>query len=155
MSVKPIPDDYPQVIPYLTVDDASAAIAFYVDVFDAKERTRMDGPGGTIAHAEIEIGRGMVMLSDEFPDMGGRTPRSVGGTPVTVMTYVADVDATFRRALDRGAREVRPIENQFYGDRSGQFEDPFGHLWYVATRIEDLSEEEMMQRAASMGDPGS
>jgi PhnB protein len=154
MSVEPIPDDYPQVIPYLTVDDAAQRSR-------STRRARREGadadgrPRRQDRAREIDIGRGCVMLSDEFPDMGGKTPRTVGGTPVTVMTYVADVDATFRRALDRGAREVRPIENQFYGDRSGQFEDPFGHLWYVATHIEDLSEEEMMQRAASMGDPGS
>ncbi len=148
MPVKPIPDDYPQVIPYLTVDGASAAIDFYVKVFGAKERMRMEAPGGKIGHAEIEIGRGLVMLSDEFPDMGTKSPGTVGGTPVTVMAYVEDVDATFRRALDGGATEVRPVENQFYGDRSGLFEDPFGHLWYVATHVEDVSEEEMAKRAA-------
>ena len=148
MSVKPIPDDYPQVIPYLTVDDAKQAIDFYCDVLGAKERMRMDGPDGKIGHAELEIGRGLVMLSDEFPNMGGKTPRTIGGTPVTVMTYVEDVDTVFAKALGRGAREVRPVENQFYGDRSGQFEDPFGHLWYVATHVEDVSEEEMGKRAA-------
>jgi len=150
MAVKPIPDDYPQVIPYLTVDDASAAIDFYERVLGAKERMRMAGPDGKIGHAEIEIGRGMVMLSDEFPEMGGRSPKSVGGTPVTVMAYVEDVDAVFQRALSGGATEKRPVGNQFYGDRSGQFEDPFGHLWYVATHVEDVSEEEMAKRSAEM-----
>ena len=150
MAVNPIPDDYPQVIPYLTVDNAKEAISFYSHVFGATERMRMDGPDGKIGHAELEIGKGLVMLSDEFPDMGGKTPRTVGGTPVTVMAYVADVDDAFKRALDRGAREVRPVENQFYGDRSGQFEDPFGHLWYVASHVEDISEEEMMKRASEM-----
>jgi PhnB protein len=155
MSVQPIPDDYPQVIPYLTVHDAAAAITFYSDVLGAKERMRMDGPGGKIGHCELDIGRGLVMLSDEFPDMGGKTPRTVGGTPVTIMTYVEDVDQVFQRAIERGAREVRPIENQFYGDRSGQFEDPFGHMWYVSTHVEDVSEEEMAARMAAMGDSGS
>jgi PhnB protein len=155
VSVQPIPDNYPQVIPYLTVHDAKEAIEFYSHVFGAKERVRMDGPDGKIGHAELEIGRGLVMLSDEFPNMGGKTPRTIGGTPVTIMTYVEDVDAAFARALDRGGREVRPVENQFYGDRSGQFEDPFGHLWYVATHVEDVSEEEMMKRASAMADQGS
>jgi PhnB protein len=147
MPVNPIPDDYPQVIPYLTVDGANDAITFYTKVLGAKERMRMDGPGGKVAHAEIEIGRGMVMLSDEFPEMGGKSPKTVGGTAVTVMAYVEDVDDVFRRALEGGAKAVRPVENQFYGDRSGQFEDPFGHLWYIATHVEDISEEEMARRA--------
>ena len=151
MSAKPIPDDYPQVIPYLTVDDAAAAITFYTEVLGATERMRMDGPGGKIAHCELDIGRGLVMLSDAFPEMTGSTsPRSVGGTPVTIMVYVKDVDLVYQRAVERGARAVRPIENQFYGDRSGQFEDPFGHLWYVSTHVEDVSEEEMTARMAAM-----
>jgi len=150
MAINPIPDDYPQVIPYLTVDGAAQAIDFYVSVLGAKERMRMPGPDGKIGHAELEIGRGMVMLSDEFPDMGGKSPKTVGGNPVTVMTYVEDVDAVFERALNAGATERRPLENQFYGDRSGQFEDPFGHLWYVASHIEDVSEEEMAKRSAEL-----
>ena len=150
MAINPIPDSYPQVIPYLTVDGAAEAIDFYVSVLGAKERMRMPGPDGKIGHAELEIGRGMVMLSDEFPEMGGRSPKTVGGNPVTVMTYVDDVDAVFERALSAGATERRPVENQFYGDRSGQFEDPFGHLWYVASHVEDVSEEEMAKRAAEM-----
>jgi len=150
MAINPIPENYPQVIPYLTVDGAAEAIEFYVLVLGAKERMRMPGPDGKIGHAELEIGRGMVMLSDEFPDMGGNSPKSVGGTPVTVMTYVDDVDAVFERALGAGATERRPLENQFYGDRSGQFEDPYGHLWYVASHIEDVSEEEMAKRAAEL-----
>ena len=150
MAVNPIPDDYPQVIPYLTVHDANAAIDFYTTVFGGKERMRMDGTEGKIAHAEVEIGRGVVMLSDEFPDMGGKTPKTIGGTPVTVMVYVSDVDAAFQRAIDAGATEVRPVANQFYGDRSGQFEDPYGHVWYVASHVEDVSEEEMATRMAAM-----
>ena len=155
MPVKSIPDDYPQVIPYLTIDGASAAIDFYSKVFGATERMRMDGPDGKIAHAEIEIGRGMVMLSDEFPEMGGKSPKTVGGSSVTVMAYVEDVDDAFRRALDNGAKQVRPVENQFYGDRSGSFEDPFGHVWYIATHVEDISDEEMAKRAAEAMGGGS
>jgi len=150
MAINPIPDNYPQVIPYLTVDGAAQAIDFYVSVLGAKERMRMPGPDGKIGHAELEIGRGMVMLSDEFPDMGGKSPKTVGGNPVTVMTYVDDVDAVFERALNAGATERRPLENQFYGDRSGQFEDPYGHLWYVASHIEDVSDEEMAKRSADL-----
>ena len=149
MAVKPIPDDYPQVIPYLTVGDASAAIEFYSNVLGAKERMRMTAPDGKVGHAELEIGRGMVMLSDEFPEMGGKSPATVGGTPVTVMVYVEDVDAVFQRALSAGATQTRPVENQFYGDRSGSFADPFGHQWYVSTHVEDVSEEEMATRAAA------
>ncbi len=146
MPVNPIPDAYPQVIPYLTVDGASEAISFYTKVLGAKERMRMNGPDGKIGHAEIEIGRGLVMLSDEFDDMGGKSPRSIGGTPVTVMAYVEDVDDVFRRALDSGAKEIRPVENQFYGDRSGTLRDPFGHMWHLATHVEDVAPNDMERR---------
>ena len=155
MAVDPIPQDLPQVIPYLTVDGASDAIDYYTNVFGAKERMRMPGPDGKIGHAEIEIGKGMVMLSDEFPEMGGKSPKSVGGSPVTVMVYVEDVDAVYQRAIDGGGTATRPVEDQFYGDRSGSFEDPFGHIWYVSTHIEDVSDEEMAKRAAeAMGGGG-
>jgi PhnB protein len=107
--VKPIPDDYPQVIPYLNVDDAAAAIKFYTDVFGGTERMRMDGPPGKIAHAEVEIGRGMIMLADEMPDAGNRSARAIGATPVTVMVYVDDVDSVFQKALAAGAKELRPL----------------------------------------------
>ena len=149
--VKPIPDDYPQVIPYLAVDDAAAAIDFYTDALGATERMRMGGPDGKIGHAELEIGRGMIMLADEMPDAGNRSARAIGGTPVTVMVYVEDVDKVFGRALAAGAKELRPLENQFYGDRSGSFEDPFGHIWFVASHVEDIPEDEMMRRAAEVG----
>jgi PhnB protein len=148
MAVNPIPQDIPQVIPYLTVDGADKAITFYATVFGAKERMRMNGPDGKVAHAEIEIGTGMVMLADTFPEMGGQSPKELGGSPVTVMVYVEDVDSCFTRALDNGATENRKLEDQFYGDRSGSFTDPFGHIWYVATHIEDVSDEEMAKRAA-------
>ena len=149
--VKPIPDGYPRVIPYLAVQGADEAIKFYADVLGAKERMRMPGPEGKIGHAELDIGDSVVMLADEFPDEGAaKSPKTVGGTPVTLMVYVEDVDATFKKALDAGATEVKAVENQFYGDRSGQFEDPFGHLWYVAAHVEDVSEEEMEKRMADM-----
>ncbi len=147
--VKPIPDGYPQVIPYLSVDGASAAIDFYVQVFEATERMRMPGPDDKIGHAEIEIGESLVMLADVFPDMGGQTPKSIGGTPVTIMVYVGDVDAVVDRAVAAGAIVDRPVETQFYGDRAGQFVDPFGHKWFVATHVEDVPPEEMDQRAAA------
>jgi len=148
-TVKPIPDGYPQVIPYLSVDGASAAIDFYTKVLGAKERMRMPAPGGKIGHAELEIGDSLVMLADVFPDMGGKTPEALGGTPVTVMVYVEDVDSVFDRAIKAGAKAERPVENQFYGDRAGQFVDPFGHKWFVATHIEDVPADEMAKRAAA------
>jgi len=148
--VRPIPEGYPQVTPYLIVDGADAAIGFYARTFGAKERMRMDGPGGTVGHAELDIGAGLVMLADENPEMGARSPKSVGGTPVTSSVYVEDVDAVFEAALAAGAAELRAVENQFYGDRSGQFEDPFGHHWSVATHVEDVPPEEMERRAAEM-----
>lgn len=147
--VKPIPEGYPRVIPYLTVEGASAAIDFYVDVFGARERVRMPAPEGKIGHAELEFGDAMVMLADAFPDMDGQTPQSIGGTPVTMMVYVEDVDAVFGRARAAGATVAREVEDQFYGDRGGTFVDPFGHKWFVATHIEDISPEEMDRRAAA------
>lgn len=147
--VKPIPDDYPRVIPYLSIDGASAAIEFYRTVFGANERMRMPAPDGKIGHAELELGDSVIMLADVFPEMGGPSPKSLGGSPVTLMVYVEDVDDVFGRALDAGATVEREIENQFYGDRTGQFVDPFGHRWYVATHIEDVPPEEMGKRAAA------
>jgi PhnB protein len=148
-AVKPIPDGYPQVIPYLAVDGASRAIEFYSKVFGAKERGRMPGPDGKVGHAELEIGDSVVMLADAFPEMGGKTPQDLGGSPVTLMVYVQDVDAVFERALSAGATEERKVENQFYGDRAGQFADPFGHKWFVATHVEDVPPDEMAKRAAA------
>jgi PhnB protein len=152
--VKAIPDDYPQVIPSLAIDGAAAAIDFYVTVFGAQERMRIDSPDGRVGHAELQIGDSVVMLADEMPDMGSRGPKAVGGTPVTILVYVSDVDATFDRALRGGATQLRPVEDQFYGDRSGQFEDPFGHRWSVATHIEDVPEDEMMRRAEAVMSQG-
>jgi PhnB protein len=146
--VKPIPDDYPQVTPYLSVRDAKAAIEFYTEVFGAVERMRLPGPNDTIGHAEMQLGNSLIMLADEAPEIGVRAPTTIGGTPVVISVYVEDVDAVFERALQAGATSLRAVEDQFYGDRSGQFEDPFGHRWSVATRVEDVSPEEMQRRSA-------
>jgi PhnB protein len=148
--VKPIPDGYPQITPYLAIDGASDAIDFYSKVFGATERMRMAGPDGKVGHAELEIGDSLIMLADEFPDMGNRGPKTVGGTPVTISIYVEDVDDVFEQAINEGATELRAVENQFYGDRSGQFEDPFGHRWSVATHVEDVPPDEMQKRAAEV-----
>jgi PhnB protein len=149
-SVKPIPEGYPQVTPYLHVDGANDAIDFYTNVFGATERMRLAGPDGKIGHAELQLGESVIMLADEYPEMDVLSPKSRGGTPVTINVYVEDVDAFFSRAVRAGATALRPIEDQFYGDRSGQFEDPFGHRWSVATHVEDVAPDEMERRAAEM-----
>ena len=146
-NVKPIPDNYPRVTPYLIVDGADAAIRFYSTVLGATERGRLAGPDGKVGHAELALGDSLIMLADEFPDMGQRGPKAIGGTPVTISVYVEDVDAVFERALQEGATSLRAVETQFYGDRAGQFEDPFGHRWNVATHVEDIPPEEMAKRA--------
>jgi PhnB protein len=151
MAVKPIPADYPRVMAYLTIDGASDAIDFYTKVFGAKERVRMGGPDGKVGHAELQIGDSVVMLADAFPGMGGPSPKSLGGTPVGLMVYVEKVDDTFKRALDAGATEDQKLEDRFYGDRAGQFIDPFGHKWMVASHIEDVPPDEMAKRAAAQG----
>jgi PhnB protein len=148
--VKPIPEGYPQISPYLAVDGAADAIDFYTEVFGARERMRMPAPDDKIGHAELEFGDSLIMLADEFPDMGHRGPKTVGGTPVTINVYVDDVDDVFARALQKGAKELKPVENQFYGDRTGQLEDPFGHRWSVGTHVEDVPPNEMEKRAAEM-----
>ena len=149
--VDPIPAGYPRVTPYLCCRDAGAAIDFYRDVFGAVERMRMPGDSpDTVGHAELEFGDGLVMIADEFPDHGFLSPQTIGGTPVTVHVYVTDADAVFAKAIAKGATETRAMENQFYGDRSGQFEDPFGHRWNVASHVEDVSEEEMAKRMTEL-----
>jgi PhnB protein len=145
--VKPIPEGYPRVTPYLYVDGAADAIVYYCDVLGATERMRMAGPDGKVGHAEVQIGDSVVMLADEYPDMGVRGPRTIGGTPVALHVYVEDVDTVFERALKAGGKELRPVEDKFYGDRSGMFEDPFGHHWSVASHVEDVPPDEMMERA--------
>ncbi len=149
MAVKPIPDDFPRVMAYLTIDGANEAIDFYTKVFGAEERVRMLGPDGKVGHAELQIGDSVIMLADTFPGMGGPSPRSLGGSPVALMVYVEDVDATFKRALAAGATENEKVEDRFYGDRAGQFIDPFGHRWMVHTHIEDVPPDEMARRAAA------
>jgi PhnB protein len=146
--VNPIPENYPRVAAYLIVDGASDAIDFYCRVLGATERARLGAPGDKVGHAELELGSSLIMLADEFPEFNQRSPKALGGTPVTMTVYVEDVDDVFGRAIRLGARELRPVEDQFYGDRSGQFEDPFGHRWSVASHIEDVSPEEMSRRAA-------
>ena len=149
-AVKPVPDGYHTVTPYLIIDGASAAIEFYKKAFGAEELFRMPMPGGRVAHAEIQIGDSRVMLADEFPEMDARGPKSRGGTPVSILLYVTDCDAVFGRAVAAGAKVKRPMKDQFYGDRSGTLEDPFGHCWSVSTHKEDLSPEEIQRRMQSM-----
>jgi len=146
---KPIPDGYPRVTPYLIIDGASAAIDFYRSVLGATERMRMPAPDGRVGHAELEIGDSLIMLADEFPEMSARSPKTVGGTPMSLHVYVEDADSVFDRAIKAGATALQPVEDKFYGDRSGQFEDPFGHHWSVATHVEDVPPGERAARAAA------
>lgn len=146
--VQPVPEGYPRVTPYLIVDGASAAMDFYTQVLGASERMRMPGPEGTVGHAEMAIGDSVIMLADGDPDMDIRDPKSVGGTPVILHVYVEDVDACVQRAVAAGASVVQAVEDKFYGDRAGQFEDPFGHRWSVASHVEDVTPDEMARRAA-------
>ena len=150
MAVKPVPEGYHNVTPYLVIKGANEAIDYYKRVFGATERMRMDAPGGKIGHAELEIGDSVVMLADEFPEMGHRSPKTLGGSPVSLVLYVEKVDEVWKRALEAGANQIRPLENQFYGDRMGTLEDPFGHVWSLATHIEDVSPEEMARRSEEM-----
>jgi PhnB protein len=149
MPVSPIPEGYHSVTPYLVMKNAAAAIEFYKEAFGAVELLRMAAPGGKIGHAEINIGDSPVMLADEYPDMGIKGPESLGGTPVSLMIYVDDVDKIYPQAIVAGGKEVRPLRNQFYGDRSGTLTDPFGHVWTISTHVEDVPEEELAKRAES------
>jgi PhnB protein len=148
---KPVPDGYHTATPYLIVNGAAQAIEFYKKAFGATELMRIAQPGGKIGHAEIKIGDSPIMLADESPDVGARSPQSIGGSPVSIMLYVEDVDRIFSQAVAAGAKVKRPVADQFYGDRTGGIEDPFGHLWYIATHKEDVSPEEMRKRAAAAG----
>lgn len=147
---KSIPEGYRTVTPYLHVKDASQALAFYKKAFNAKELVRMPGPGGKIMHAEIQIGDSHVMLADEFPEMGNKSPQTLGGTAAGIHLYVENVDTLFAQAVAAGAQTKRPVANQFYGDRLGTLVDPFGHVWSIATHIEDVSPAEMQKRMAAM-----
>ena len=144
--VKPIPEGYHTVTPYLIVHDAAQALDFYVRAFGAKEMLRYDAPGGKIGHAEILLGDSYIMLADEYPEMGIKSAKSIGGTPVSIALYVEDVDRLFNQAVAAGATVVRPVADQFYGDRTGVLQDPFGHVWNIATHKEDLTLEEMNRR---------
>lgn len=149
MSAKPIPDGYHSVTPYLIIDGAAAAIDYYKKAFGAEEVLRMP-MGGKIGHAEVKIGNSHVMLADEFPEMDIRGPKSRGGATSSLMIYLEDVDSAFARAIEAGGTVDRPVEDQFYGDRSGTLIDPFGHKWTLATHVEDVPEEEMQRRMAAM-----
>ena len=147
--VNPIPEGYHSITPYLCIKNAAAAIDFYKQAFGAIEVFRMDSPDGKIGHAEIKIGNSHLMLADEHPEMGFRSPQTIGGTPIHLMIYVEDVDAVVQQAVDTGATLKRPVADQFYGDRTGGVEDPFGYTWYIATHIEDVPFEELEKRAAA------
>jgi PhnB protein len=147
--VKPIPDGYPSLTPYLIVDDGAAAIAFYERAFGATMRLRLLRPDGKIGHAELGIGGSVIMLADEYPAMDAKAPAAYGGTPVSLHLYVEDADAVVAKAVAAGAALKRPVADQFYGDRLGTLQDPFGHVWHISTHIEDVSPEEIDRRAAA------
>jgi len=148
--VEAIPERYRAATPYLIVRDAARAIAFYARAFGARELMRLPDPSGKIGHAEVMIGDAPIMLADEFPDMGYRSPETLGGSPVSLYLYVQDVDAVVRQAVAAGATLAEPVEDKFYGDRSGKLVDPFGHVWMIATHTEDVSPEEMRKRMAAL-----
>lgn len=147
MAVKPIPEGYHTITPYLSVDDAAEAIEFYKRAFDAKERARMPSPDGRVAHAELEIGDSLVMLSDMFEQSQGKTPKQLDGTTIELFMYVEDVDTAFKQAIDAGATETMAPQDMFWGDRFGRVTDPFGHIWQLATHVEEVAPEEMERRA--------
>jgi PhnB protein len=153
-TVNPIPDGYRRVTPYLIVSGASDAIDLYTKLFGATERMRMPMPDGKVGHAELELGDSVIMLADEFPDMGIKSPTSIGGSPVNIHVYVEDVDATFDAAVTAGAEVLQPLENKFYGDRSAQVRDPFGHIWSIASHVEDVPPDEMEKRAQAAAAAG-
>jgi PhnB protein len=148
--VQAIPAAYAGVTPYLIVRDASRMLEFYKQAFGATEVLRLPAPGGRIGHAEIKIGKGMVMLADESPEMGHKSPQTLGGTAVTMMFYVEDVDAQFAKAIAAGGTVKHPLKDQFYGDRSGTITDPSGHIWTIATHTEDVAADEMDRRMKAM-----
>ena len=152
--VQAVPTGYAVVTPYLIIRGAARALDFYKKAFGATELMRFPAPGGKIGHAEMKIGEGVVMLADESSEMGHNSPQTLGGTPITLMFYVADVDAQFAKALAAGGVVKQPLKDQFYGDRSGTLTDPFGHIWTIATHVEDVSAEEMQRRMAAMATSG-
>ena len=146
MNVKSVPAGHHTVTPYLAIQGAVRALEFYKEAFGATEKHKLMTPDGRLGHAEIGLGDSVIMLADEFPEYGGKAPPTLGGSPVCIHLYVEDVDAFFKKALAAGAKERKPVMDQFYGDRSGQLEDPFGHLWWVATHTEDVAPDEMQKR---------
>ena len=150
MSVHYIPEGYHSITPYLIIDGAAKAMDFYRDVFGAVEVMRMPGPGGKIGHAEMKIGDSHIMLADEHPEQGFRSPKSIGGSGVGIMVYVKDADGCFDVAVKGGAKVIQPPQDKFYGDRSAQIVDPFGHFWTIATHVEDVAPEEMERRLKQM-----
>jgi PhnB protein len=155
MPVNPIPDGYHTATPYLIIRGAAKAIEFYAQAFGAVEVLRLQGPDGRVGHAEVKIGDSMIMLADEHPEWNAKSPETYGGSPVSLLLYFDDVDARFRQAIAAGATEVRPLADQFYGDRSGVLKDPFGHTWSIASHIEDVSQEEIERRFAAMVNPSA
>ena len=147
MAVKPIPEGFHTLIPDIEIENAADAIAFYKRAFGAKEKARMDGPGGKVGHAELEIGGSLLMLADPFPQSSIKTPKDVGGTTVTLVMYVDDVDAVVEQAIEAGATVTTPVEDKFWGDRFGAVTDPYGHTWSIGTHVEDVPPEEMEERA--------
>jgi PhnB protein len=147
--VKSIPEGYSAITPYLVIKGAAAAIDFYKKAFGATEIMRMPQPDGRIGHAELRIEGSFIMLADEFPEMDHIGPKTLGGTPMSLLLYVENADATFERSVSLGSKVIKPLQDQFYGDRSGFLEDPFGHRWAIATHMEDVSPEEMKRRMAS------
>ena len=151
MSVKPIPEGFHSVTPHLVVRDAAKALGFYQKAFGAEERFRMPGPGGVIMHAEFKIGDSIVMIGEENLEMGSKSPQTIGGTPLSLLIYVNDVDAAFKRASTAGCTVEMPPTDMFWGDRYGRLQDPFGHSWAIATHKEEVSPQEMAKRMAAMG----
>ncbi len=145
--VQPVPEEYGSVTPYLSFTGAADAIAFYKQAFGAQERMIIPTPDGKVGHAELAIGNSVIMLADECEHSDMHDPRSVGGTSMAIMLYVDDAEKIFTQAIAKGAQEIRPVEDQFYGDKMGTLRDPFGHVWYIATHMEDLTPEEVNQRA--------
>ncbi len=150
MPVKSIPDGYHSITPYLIVKNAAKALDYYVKALGARELFRMPMPDGSIGHAEIQIGNSRIMLADEVPSLNYLGPETIGGTPVSLMIYVDNVNEAYPRALKVGGKEMKPLQDQFYGDRSGTFTDPFGHVWTIATHVRDVSDAEMKQHMETM-----
>jgi PhnB protein len=147
MAVQPVPEGYHTITPYLAVENASEAIDFYKRALGAKERVRMPGPGGSVMHAELEIGDSVVMLSDPFPQASTKPPKELGGTSVSIMVYVDNIDSLYKQAIDAGATSLMEPDDMFWGDRFGSVQDPFGHSWTIATHVEDVTPEEMEKRS--------